>query len=791
MAKARPRGKRSRGFRLRIRVSSRSGRYALAIAAVPILIGCGILGYYYTQFSSLIDARLHGERDRVIPRVFARPLTLHAGQRLTGTELVARLNDLGYSQRARAERPGEFALDGLAVAMIPRGGPEAGQPVRVIFRTPARPKSAKAKPPEPDRIARIDVRGKAARDIALDAPMLTALVGSNREKRRRVPLDVIPARMQQAVLAIEDRRFYAHPGLDPIGIAGAVITNLRGERRYLSGGSTITQQLARNFFLTDELAAEQQAGQRSYRRKILEAFMAIILETKATKDEILELYLNDVYLGHRGSFAVHGVAEAARIFFGRDVTNLSLGEAALIAGVIQSPYHHSPFTSLARAKERRDIVLRAMADSGYVEAEAAERATHDPITVLARSVDNEAPYFVDYVADVLHADYPGLTGRAGALDVYTTLDLNLQRYAQDAVRDGLARVDQALQRRRRRRPGRAQAALVAIDPRTGEILALVGGRSYNQSQFNRAVSARRQPGSIFKPFVYLAAFERAAEEGRGDLTPATLIRDEPTIWTVNETEWAPRNYEDEYDGLITARRALALSRNIAAIRVAEQTGFDRVAATWKKAKIGRAELQGYPSIALGVFELTPLEVASAYTLFANGGRLVPVRPLFEVLSGDERVKPARQKGAEVARPDTTFLVTNMMRSVINEGTGAGARAAGFSLDAAGKTGTTNDLRDAWFAGFTPELLAVVWVGFDDNSPLGMSGTQAALPIWSSFMLKALAGHANVTFQVPDGVTFAEIDRDTGGLALPTCPRVTTEAFLAGTEPAAYCDIHRF
>lgn len=796
MAKGRTRARSRRGLRVRIRISSRWTRYALAAAALLLVVGSGILGYYYTQFSRVIDARLHGERDRVIPRVFARPLVLHAGQGLTELELIARLNDLGYSHRPRVDRPGEFAIGERAVLVVPRGGPNAGQVVRVQFRAPQRPSVVKVAdrgepPPVPDRISRIELRSKAIPDVALDAPMLTALVGASREKRRRVPLDVIPARMREAVLAIEDRRFHSHPGLDPIGIAGALVSNLRRERRYLSGGSTITQQLARNFFLTEQLAAEQQSGQRSYRRKILEAFMAIILETKATKDEILELYLNDVYLGHRGSFAIHGVAEAARIFFGRDVTNLSLGEAALIAGVIQSPSNHSPFTSLERAKERRDIVLRAMADSGYISAGAAERAVHDPITVLARAVDNEAPYFVDYVGDALRAQFPSVTAREGALDVYTTLDLNLQRYAQDAIREGLARIDQTLARRKRARAQRAQAALVAVDPRTGEILALVGGRSYNQSQFNRAVSARRQPGSTFKPFVYLSAFERAADEGRSDITPATTVWDEPTTWTANEQEWAPGNYENEYDGQITLRRALALSRNIATIKVAEQTGFDRVAETWKKTRVGRTELQGYPSIALGVFELTPLEVATAYTLFPNGGHIQPLQAIREVVSGKQRLAPKSDGGPVVARPETAFLVTHMMRSVINEGTGAGARAAGFALDAAGKSGTTNDLRDAWFVGFTPELLAVAWVGFDDNQPLGMSGTQAALPIWTSFMIKALAGHPDVKFETPEGISFVEIDRDTGRLALPTCPRVASEAFLAGTEPLEYCELHRF
>jgi len=757
------------------------------VAATAIALSAA-LGYYYVQFSRIIEARLHGERDRVIPRVFARPLTFNTGQVIGESELVARLNDVGYAQRGRAEQPGEFAVDEHAVAFIPRGGEDAGRPVVISFTEPP-PRTTTPPAPSPVRVAGIEIAGRPSSQVSLDPPVLSGLITGPREKRRRVALDAIPPRMQHAVLAIEDRRFYYHPGVDPIRILGALVTNLSGRRAYLVGASTITQQLARNFFLTEEMAEEQQTRQRSFRRKLLEQFMAVILETKATKDEILELYLNDVYLGHRGSFALHGVAEAARMFFGKDVTNLTVAEAALIAGVIQSPYNHSPFTSLDRARERRNIVLRAMADAEYISPDAATRAAAEPIAVVARALDNEAPYFVDYMGQMLDAAFPGVTTRQAPLDVYTTLDLNLQRAAQDAVREGLGRVDETLARRRGRPDRRAQAALVAVNPRTGEVLALVGGRSYNQSQFNRAVHARRQPGSTFKPFVYLAAFEHAADEGRADLTPATMVWDEPASWTYDEQEWAPKNYEDAYDGHITLRRALALSRNIATIRVAELTGFDRVAALWRRTALGPQDLKGYPSIALGVFELTPMEVATAYTLFANEGVTVPLRAISRVVSGEQALSPPDETGRAVARPATSFLVTHMMRSVISEGTGAGARAAGFALDAAGKSGTTNDLRDAWFVGFTPELLAVVWVGFDDNQPLGLSGTQAAVPIWASFMMKALAGHPNVPFDPPQGVSFVEIDRDTGQLATPTCPRITSEAFLSGTEPLEVCLLH--
>jgi penicillin-binding protein 1B len=792
-------GTKGRGWRLRIAkmrwpaLLAPFKRYITIGAAVLAVIAVGTLSYLYVSYSRIIEARLHGERDRAVPRVYARPLTLQAGQNLSQTELVARLNDVGYAQRARVERTGEFAIDRHQVVILSRGGELGGKPVTVSFPEPVVPKKKTAKPPAPppQRIVRIQAGTRSLERLTLDAPLLTAMMTGSREKRRRVALETIPARMQEAVLAIEDRRFYYHPGVDPIRIVGAVFTNLFGDRPYLVGGSTITQQLARNFFLTDQLAIEAQTRQRSYRRKVLEQFMSVILEIKATKDEILELYLNDVYLGHRGSFALHGVAEASKIYFGKDVRNLTLSEAALIAGIIQSPSNHSPFNNPERARDRRNLVLTAMVDGGYITGDAAERAKQEPIAVVARAVDNEAPYFVDYIGDVLDTGFPGIVSKPGALDIYTTLDLNLQRYAQDAVREGIAAVDKTLIRRKRG-PRNAQAALVALDPRSGEILAFIGGRSYNQSQFNRAISARRQIGSTFKPFVYLAAFEKAADDGAGDITPATLVQDEPTTWSYDDQEWTPRNYDGEYDGLVTLRRALAMSRNVATVKVAEQTGYDRVVSLWKRAKIGETDqVRPYPSVALGVVELTPLELAEAYTVFPGFGTIRKPRAIVSVSSGEESVKPKAERGTEVARANAAFLVTHMMRSVINEGTGAAVRGAGFAADAAGKTGTTNDLRDAWFVGFTPELLTVVWVGLDDNRPLGLSGSQAALPIWTAFMKNALAGRSSRSFSVPDGVSFIEIDRDTGQMATPTCPRVTNEAFLAGTEPLLACELHRF
>jgi penicillin-binding protein 1B len=773
-------------------------KYGAIAAATIFLVVCAATGYYYVTLSRMIDARLHGERDRVLPRVFGRPLELRRDEGLSEKELIDRLNDLGYTQRTRVQSPGEFAVAGGLVTILPRAGTEAGKVVTASFEKPAPPQRKGRAQPIPTLSSRIeglsvagDGTGRAApamNRVTLDAPMLTSLIRTSREKRRQVPLAAIPARMVQAVLAIEDRRYYSHPGVDPIRMVGALFTNTFGNHAYLEGASTLTQQLARNFFLTEEMAVEQQTRQRSLRRKLLEQFMSVVLSIKTTKDQVLELYLNDVYLGNRGSFSIHGVAEAARLYFGKDVSNLTLGETATIAGIIQSPGTLSPFNAPARARDRRNVVLRAMVDSGFVSKEAAEAASKEPFSPAARALDAEAPYFVDFVGDTLSDKYPALAQSTQAVDVYTTLDLHLQRFAQAAVSDGLAKVDQLLSKRKR--PHEPQAALIAIDPRTGDILAMVGGRSYNQSQYNRAISASRQPGSVFKPFVYLAAFERAAEEGTANMTPATLVNDEPTTFDAGGTPWSPSNYENEYDGEITLRHALAMSRNAATVKVAEATGYARIASLWKKIGAGTPP-QAVPAIALGVFEATPIDIATAYTIFPNNGIRRTLRPLLRITRGGQDLPMNEAPPKSVSRPETTYLVTNMMRSVLNEGTGAAVRAGGFSLDAAGKTGTTNDLRDAWFVGFTPELLTVVWVGLDENQALGLSGAQAALPIWTSFMTRALAGHADQAFSVPPNVNFVDIDRDNGQAVAPGCPRVIRESFVAGTEPTQMCELHRY
>ncbi|HTM02693.1 MAG TPA: PBP1A family penicillin-binding protein [Vicinamibacterales bacterium] len=769
-------------------------RALIAVVAALVLGGVAATSYLWVSFGKMIDERLHGERERTFPRVYARPVEIRRGQSLSPQDLINRLNDLGYAQTPKGSNPGEFAVVRNGLAITPRGGAFAGHAVHVTFTPPPTRTRAATAPPPPVNVQAVDVTGSGKQDgVILDAPLLTALMTSSvREKRRHVPLSAIPKYMQQAVLSIEDQRFYSHPGINPIRFIGAAVRNVMGDHQ-VSGASTITEQLARMFFFEDEFNAEIQTGTRgkswgSRLRRVEQAFMSLVLERRASKDEILEMYLNDVYLGQRGSFGIHGVAEAARIFFAKDVANISISEAATIAGTINSPISRSPFSNPKRALERRNVVIAAMASERYITEDQAAHASREPMQVVARAVDNEAPYFVDLVSEQLNDDFPGLTTKPGTLDVYTTLDLNMQRAALDAVRDGLANVDAQLAKRRRKPSPPPQAALIAVDPRTGEILAMVGGRSYNSSQFNRAISAHRQPGSVFKPFVYLAAFERAYAEGRTDFTPAAITDDSPATFDFNGQTWEPKNY-DEYDGPITWRQALARSRNLGTIQVGYQVGFDNVAALWRKVGVGTPP-QAYPSIALGVFELTPLEVATAYTLFTNDGSVRPLHAIDRIATPGKMLTPAAGKLKSVARADTTFLVTNMLRSVINEGTGAGARAAGFTLDAAGKSGTTNDLRDAWFVGFTPELLTVTWVGYDDNQPLRLTGSAAALPIWTQFMKRVLAGHGNRQFEAPEGITFVEIDKDTGKLATPNCPHVMTESFLSGSEPNEYCEVHR-
>jgi len=754
--------------------SARRFRLVLALLTLftlPLVFGAAGVVYYYLKYGAIVDGRLSSERWTIPSRLYSRSLTLRPGLPMTRARLLKTLNGLKYEQReAETGGPGQFALRDAGVVVELRPGIDTtGEPILVVF--------------DKERIR--ELRGLRSKRLfasqTLEPELVTYLFDESREKRRFVTYEELPETLIHAVLAIEDRRFFSHPGLDPFRLAGAIVRNIRSDSETPHGASTITQQLVKNFFLTPE---------RTLRRKAQEAFIAFILERRASKKEILGLYLNEIYLGQAGSFSINGVGEAARVYFHKDVQNLRLAEAALLAGMIQSPNPYNPQRHPQRATDRRNAVLRAMQDAGFVDAQTAQAAMQEPISVEKRPLDTgEAPYFVDLVKAQLAQKYPGLVTQN--LSIYTSLDPNLQAVAQEALANGLAQVDTLI--RRKDKPGPVQGALIALEPSSGAILALVGGRSYGQSQYNRAIAARRQPGSTFKPFVYLTAFEAVFDDpALPPITPATVVEDVPSVFFFEDKEYIPQNYEDEYLGLVTLRRALIKSLNVATVKVAELVGYSRVAEMWSS-RLGIAQnIKPFPALALGSFEATPLEMATAYNVLANGG--LKVDPVTVLRITDEKGQLVERHQAKppsrAVHEESAFLVVNMMRSVFDEGTAVSARGLGFDLDAAGKTGTTNDMRDAWFAGFTPDLLCVVWVGFDDNTPINLQGSRAALPIWVDFMKKALSGNEPKQFAVPpENVVFVEIDKQTGLLATPNCPKTMEESFIAGTEPHERCRMH--
>jgi penicillin-binding protein 1B len=751
------------------------------------VIGASLLIYQYLVFSVMVEQRLEGEEGRLPSRVYARPLVLRPGLVLAPDGLVKRLNGLRYTeQEAAPGEAGQFARSSAGVTLFPRPvDAGASEPLLVSFVTDkqgtTRIRDIRGAPPSRRRYP----------EQALEPELVTYVFDADREKRRRVAFEEMPDHLVKAVLAIEDRRFFSHPGLDPIALAARALRNLRSDSPIPYGGSTITQQLCKNFFLTQVDERGYKTAERSYRRKAQEALLAFVLERRATKQEILELYLNEIYLGQSGSFGINGVGEAARIYFRKDVANLTLPESALLAGMIQSPNPYNPFRHEKRATERRNEVIRAMQDAGFIDQATMEEALKAPLLVERPSVDTaDAPYFVDLVRQQLGQRYDAKDLTTQNLSIYTTLDLHLQGLAQQALERGLDRVQEMI---RKRTAATVEGSLIALEPASGKVVALVGGRSYGRSQYNRVMQARRQPGSTFKPFVYLTAFEATFDDpSLPPITPATVVEDAPAVFFFEDKEYIPTNYEDSYNGMVTLRTALAKSLNVATVKVAEMVGYDKVADLWShKLGIG-APIQPYPAVALGSFEATPFEMATAYNVIANGGLKVEPVTLLQVADENGRVLEQHHAAVpeRVVREESAFLVTDMLRSVLVEGTAASARGLGLTVEAAGKTGTTNDYRDAWFAGFTPDLLCVVWVGFDDNTPVGLSGTRAALPIWVDFMKGALGGQKPTPFpEPPEGIVFVEIDKETGLLARPSCPQVRAEAFVAGTEPREPCFAH--
>ena len=774
---------------LKIRLARPTGKHAwrnqLLLVALLCVVAAGlfmfgILGYYYIKYQGIVHARLTQPLFANTAKIYAAPREVRPGQKL-GIRLIANeLREAGYTTdgAASASPLGTFSQDAESITVRP--GPQSyhSQDAATIHISNGVVGSI------------TDDRGQALASYELEPLLITGLSeDANRTKRRLVTYDELPQNLVHAVVAIEDRRFFDHGGVDYIRILGALRNDLTPGHHFVEGGSTLTMQLARGFFLTPE---------RRIKRKLIEIVITFQLEHRFSKQQIFEMYANEINLGQRGSFSIDGFGEAAQAYFGKDVRQLNLPECALLAGIIQSPNRLSPFRHPERAMERRNVVLDSMVETGAITKDQAERAKAEPLHLVPGSVDaSEAPYFVDLVRDQLVQKLGDRDFNREGLRIYTSLDPDLQRAATAAVDSTMPSIDAQVDKlhARDRKLGKPyiypQVALVALNPHTGQVLALVGGRNYGASQLNHAV-AKRPTGSIFKPFVYATAFATAVEgtmlPGQNKLfSPLTMLSDEQTTYEVGNQQYTPRNYHGEYHDEVTASYALQRSLNNATIGLAAMVGFDRVAALARDAGIKSA--RGTPAVAIGSYDATPLDMAGAYTVFANNGLHLDPWMLASIRtpSGDviDDFTPASK---QVLDARVAFLTTVMMENVLRgEGTGAGVRNMGFYAPAAGKTGTSHD---AWFAGFTSNLLCIVWVGNDDYTDVKLEGAHAAAPIWAEFMKKAveLPQYSDThDFTPPDGVDVVQLDKVTNLLSDDACPESYPAAFLSGTAPMDTCD----
>jgi penicillin-binding protein 1B len=621
-----------------------------------------------------------------------------------------------------------------------------------------------------NRVARLRVDGKPAAEAALEPALLASFYDDEVEERRPVTLDELPDPVVKTVLAAEDSGFFVHPGVSPTGIARALWVNLHGGE--MQGGSTITQQLVKNVYLS---------SRRTLRRKAEEAMIAMLLEVRHGKRAILEAYLNEIYLGHSGPANLIGLGAASRAYFGKDAAELTIPEAATLAGMIQSPANLSPVEHPDKALERRNWVLQRMGELGWITPQQAAAFQAEPLVADPRPVEARpmAPYFAGY-AEAEAKDRFGVEELGGkGYQIFSTLRWRDQRQAESAVDQGLSALDGGKRRKRS-----LQAALISVDPRDGGVLAWVGGRSYDHSKFDRVVQARRQVGSAFKPVVYAAALSE------GTVTPATLLQDSPINVRFGTASWQPQNYDRTFHGWVTTRTALEDSLNVPTVRVALQVGMPRIIELAHDLGM-TGDLRPVPSMALGVFEASPIEMAEVYSTLAAGGVKPPLHGLAAVVDregeavlGDDLPAPKRVLPAESA-----YQVTSMLQGVVARGTAAAARSLGVDGPLAGKTGTTNDRRDNWFAGYSPDRVSIVWVGFDDNSPTTFSGASAALPIWGRFTAALRPARGYPDFPQPAGMVWATVDPTTGQLATDFCAYRVTEVFAEWQTPTEPCQRH--
>jgi penicillin-binding protein 1B len=746
------------------------GRAFLLTFVLAVTAGLGVFTYYYQKYARLTEEKLRAGPFSHSSLVYAAPQPVTVGEQTQVSEIAAYLQRTGYSE-ATSNRLGWYHLRPDAIEINP--GPDAYDPEGAVIKV------------DRGRVSQIiSLRDQTERnEFLLEPELITNLFDRTRAKRQIVHFNEIPQVMVNAVLAAEDKHFFQHSGFDPIGIVRALWVDVK-DRRASQGASTLTQQVARTLWLGPE---------RGLRRKVAETLITLHLEQELSKQQIFEYYANSIDVGHQGSFGIQGFAKGAEVYLGKNLSNVTIAEAAFLAGMPQSPMGRNPFKYPERAKARRDAVLKSMREDGFINESEYQEAVETPLKVTRESAESsDAPFFVDLVNDTLLNDFQERDFQSTSYRVYTTLDMNLQRDAVAAVREGIKETD-AQWRRRSKKYGTdemplAQVALVCLDAETGEVRALVGGRAYGVSQYDHALSIR-QPGSSFKPFVYAAAFNTALTGGDPVITPATVIDDEPTTFWFDDKPYEPANHNKQYNGDVPVWYALAHSLNIPAVKVAEMVGYDKVVAMARAAGLNRA-IKATPSIALGAYEVTPLEIASAYTVFVNQGDFLQSSFIKNIrtASGDTifQSKPERRHAMD---PRVAYLVENTLEEVLRSGTGAGVRARGFTLPAAGKTGTSFD---GWFAGFTSKLICVVWVGFDDNSDFKLEGAHSALPIWADFMKRAHQHreYKNVHgFEAPDGIVAVDIDAETGLLATPSCPKIRTQMFIAGTQPVEVCKLH--
>lgn len=740
----------------------RWGRFLLSMALFGLLLGGALFGGAYVYFSSRLNETMTARKWDIPTRLYASPLELHNGSRLGAGPLASSLEAMGYLKAPKVQNQGEYRLADPGHAFVYARPGFKGLPGILNGPLELRQKDGRVLGLRP-------IKGAAQNSYTLPSVSFAEIRRPDQETRKVVEFKQLPKSLIDAVIAIEDKRFYEHPGVDPIGLTRAVVVNLvRGGRA--QGGSTLTQQLAKNYFLTHE---------KTFVRKLKEVFYALALERRYSKQQILAMYLNEIYLGQRGPVPISGMAQAAYAFFSKEIGQLSLAESALLAGMIQSPNAYAPDRHADRAKERRNIVLAKMLEQGRIDQKAYNAAVAAPIALRPGPyMGRTAPYFVDYVSDQLAEKLPDVDFSAEGYSVETSLDLRIQQIAEKALASHLDTLNKSVK-------VPLEGAVVVLDPHSGRVMAMVGGKSYQASQFNRAVQARRQPGSVFKPLVILTALQARGKE----LGPTTILHDDPITLNLDGKDWTPQNSDHQYHGEVTLREVLEQSINVATVRLATEVGIPKLVTTLQKLGL-TGKLKPLPSLALGAYDATPMEVAGAFTAIANGGTFYPPWIIRRVYDADGNVLiEGKSKGEKVAEADETWLLRDMMRGVLTRGTGKNARSLGYTYPASGKTGTTNDFRDAWFVGFDQQLLVLVWVGSDQNLPTDLTGSKGALPVWAQIMKQVRQSDAPPGDPVPEGLEQRTVCSESLVNPTESCPDKVTETFWPGHTPTEGCPLH--